>query len=376
MRRKVIVLFALFLLYLPALPAQQPAPAQTPAAAQAEVKSEEGEINGAHFRIEVPAGWDHGGLVVYCHGYEVPAVKRSFADSPNMRALRNVFLSRGFAFIMSAYAAQGWAVKEALEDTEELRRYFVGKYGQPREAYVTGHSMGGMLTVAALERYPTIYTAGLPICGPLSPALDFMNSRVFDMVITFDYFFPGVLGPLDEIRPADLQPKIREAIKASPEKAELLARRFDIDTASLPGVVNFFRSIVWELRQRAGGNPFDNRNTVYIGYGDDAALNRGVKRFAADPRAQAYLREYYTPTGHISVPVLTIHTTFDPLVPARDVNYYNVTTKIAGTQSLFVEKFVEARGHCAVNAAQTGAGFDALLSWVHDGKKPAPGEIK
>lgn len=70
----------------------------------------------------------------------------------------------------------------------------------------------------------------------------------------------------------------------------------------------------------------------------------------------------------------TVHTTHDQLVPARDVSYYRVLTGIAGTQDLFVAKFVDARGHCTISPAQTGAAFDALLAWVREHKRPAAGE--
>jgi alpha-beta hydrolase superfamily lysophospholipase len=379
----MMLLFLLVVVSLPALQAQQTASAQAPVvapaatAAQAAAKTEEGEINGARFRIDLPANWNRGGLVMYCHGYQVPNSPPLDLESVAVRALRDVFLSRGYAFAMSHYASQGWAVKEAIEDTEALRRYFVARYGRPRETFVTGHSMGGLLTIATLERYPESYAGAMPLCGPLSPALDFFNSRVFDMVVTFDYFFPGTLGPLDNIRPDDYQKKIAEAVKAQPEKAAMFARRFELaGPDELPNVVGFFLVIVAELRYRLGANPFDNHNTVYSGFGDDAAVNRGVKRFTADPRAQAYLREYYTPTGRIAVPVLTVHTTYDPLVPARDVNYYNVTAGLAGAQNLFVEKFVEAKGHCAISAPRIASAFDALLAWVHEGKRPPAGEIQ
>jgi len=83
-------------------------------------------------------------------------------------------------------------VKQAIEDTEALRRHFVSKYGRPRETFVTGHSMGAVITITTLERYPEIYAGAMPMCGPLSPALDFLEERVFDMLATFEYYFPGV----------------------------------------------------------------------------------------------------------------------------------------------------------------------------------------
>ena len=357
----------------------QGSPISQAAALQAEQKVETGQLNGARFHIEVPANWNQG-LVLYCHGYQVVGTPPSNWESAQAKAWREVFLSRGFAIAQSEYSTQGWAVKEAVEDTEALRRYFVTKYGRPRETFVTGHSMGGHISIATIERYPEVYDGAMPLCGPLSPALDFFADRVFDMLVTFEYFFPGAVGSPLEI-PADAKfslggsDKVRAAIKAAPEKAAMFARRYNLTVNELPGVLSFFQAILKELQQRTGGNAFDNRNTIYSGFDDDAAVNRGVKRYAADPKAREYIRQHYTPTGRISDPVLTVHTTYDQLVPARDISYYQVTAGIAGTQDLFVAKFVVARGHCNFTPAQTGAAFDALLAWVREHKRPSSGEI-
>jgi pimeloyl-ACP methyl ester carboxylesterase len=349
-------------------------------AGKSEAKVETGEISGAAFRIEVPAAWNKG-LVMYCHGYDLAGTPPPNWNDPQAKPVRDVFLSRGYAFAQSAYRTKGWAVKEAIEDTEALRRYFVSKYGLTRETFITGHSMGAVITIATLERYPEIYAGGMPLCGPLSPALDFLEDRVFDMLAMFEYYFPRTIGS-----PVDVPPdfkfsvtgsdKVREALKASPEKAAMFAKRYNVALIELPGVMSFWQAIVKELKQRTGGNPFDNRNTIYSGFDDDAAVNRGVKRYAADPKAREYVRQYYTPTGRVSDPVLTVHTTHDPLVPARDVVYYDVTSGVAGTSDLFVARFVVASGHCNISPQRTAAAFDSLLSWVHEHKRPASGEIQ
>ncbi|MGE0885693.1 MAG: DUF6351 family protein [Blastocatellales bacterium] len=340
-------------------------------------KVENGTINGAAFRIEMPASWNKG-LVMYCHGYQVAGTANNF-ENQRAQALRNVFLSRGFAFAESAYSAQGWAVKEAVEDTEALRRYFVGKHGKPNETIVLGHSMGGAITLATIEKYPEVYDGALPMCGPLNATLNGFQERIFDMLVTFDFLFPNVVGPLTDLpQGAKLdQAKARAAIEAVPEKAEMFAKHFSLSSkAELPGVLAFWYEIVRELQVRTGGNPFDNRNTIYDGFDDDVALNRGIKRYAADAKAREYLRQHYSPTGRIADPVLTIHTTYDQLIPGRFVSQYDEFARLAGTQDLFVVKFVVAKGHCNFTPAQTGSAFDELLNWIRDKKRPATGEIK
>lgn len=345
--------------------------AQTPA----EAKVEAGTLNGANFRIEIPAKWNKG-LVMYCHGYALAG------SQPNLdggQPMRDAFLSRGFAIAQSAYSVQGWAVKEAVEDTEALRRYFVAKYGKPNETFVTGHSMGGVITLATIEKYPDVYDGALPMCGPLNVSLNGLQERVFDMLVTFDFLFPNVIGSLANVPVAAKldQAKVKAAVDAAPDKAAIYLRRYSLASASeLPGVLAFWYEINRELQQRAGGNPFDNRNTIYDGFDDDVALNRGVKRYAADAKAREYLRQYYAPTGRIADPVLTLHTTYDQLIPGRYVSQYEEFARVAGTQDLFVAKFVVAKGHCNFTPAQTGAAFDALLLWAREHKRPGAGEVK
>lgn len=347
------------------------------ASQDASSKVESGTLNGAAFRIEIPAQWNKG-LVMYCHGYALAGTQPNF-DNPRQKTLREVFLAHGFAFAESAYSVQGWAVKEAVEDTEALRRYFVAKYGKPAETFVTGHSMGGVITLATIEKYPEIYDGALPMCGPLNVSLNGLQERIFDMLATFDFLFPGIAGSLVNLpKGARLdQVKVKAALEAAPAKAQVFAKRYSIASVTeLPGVLAFFYEINRELQERAGGNPFDNRNTLYDGFDDDAALNRGVKRYAADAKAREYLRQHNSPTGRISDPVLTIHTTYDQLVPGRYVSEYDNFARLAGTQDLFVAKFVVANGHCNFTAPQTAAAFDELLKWARERKRPEAGEIK
>ena len=347
------------------------AAAQNPPAAPA---VETGTINGAPFYIEVPANWNKG-LVMYAHGYTVAGDKPPDHASQRIKAFHDIFLSRGFAFAASDYSVQGWAIKEAIEDTEALRRYFASKYGQPAETYVTGHSMGGHITMAIVERYPEAYQGALPMCGPLGAAIDFLTAGPFDMLVTFEAMFPGTIGSPYEPR-RDTGKKAETAMAADPERAARYAQHYDRTVAQVPGTLSLFHAIVGELKSRAGGEPFDNRNRIYSGFGDDAAFNRTVKRYAANPAAREYLRQYATPTGRISDPVLTIHTTSDNLVLGHDVSAYDVPAALAGTSEKFVARFVEANGHCNFTPAQTAAAFDALLAWARDGKRPEPGEQK
>jgi alpha-beta hydrolase superfamily lysophospholipase len=339
-----------------------------------------GHLGGAAYRIDIPRGWT-GGLVLYAHGYEVPGAPPSLRR-PQTAAMREVFLSRGFAVAQSDYRAQGWAVAEGVGDTEALRRSLIGKYGRPGRTFLVGQSMGAHIAIATMERHGAAYDGALVLCAPLTPALDFMSEQLFDLLVTVDALVPGALpaapaGLADPTAPRMVDAAVLEStLQRAPQASDALARRFGIRPTDLRNVIAYYYLIVKELQQRAGGNPFDNTGTVYSGFGDDTELNRRVRRYSADRRAVEYLRTNYSPSGQISDPVLSLHTTYDPIVAPRFANGYARITEVAGTQEHFVGRFVAADGHCAINTAQIGAAFDVLQLWAKSGARPAGGEMR
>lgn len=335
-------------------------------------KVETGELNGAAFRIDVPEQW-RGALIIYCHGYS--PVPGKFADQkPN--PMVNALVRQGFAVAASGYAAGGWAIEEAMQDTQALLRYFRAKYGAPKETYVMGHSMGGFLTMALLERFPNDYDGGLALCGPLASATWFIRRYTFDLRVVFDYYFPGALPPPDKV-PAEytMTPALNEktlgVLDGKPAAAEAMRRYSGIRTnKELANTLVFFTYILKDLQQRGGGNPFDNRGIIYGGTGEDDAVNDGVKRYAADPRAAEYVRTWYTPTGHLERPMLAIHTTYDPLVPPEVPNHYQAIAQQAGSADLFVQHYVKHAGHCAILPDEIGRGLEQLRAWKQKGERP------
>ena len=222
-------------------------------------------------------------------------------------------------------------------------------------------------------------TGGLALCGPLASASWFMERRPFDMRVVFDHYFPGGLPNPIKI-PADFaispakNTEVEKLLDAKPEQAAAMRRwaglRNNKETAA---TLVFFTYLLKELEARAGGNPFDNRNTIYEGTDDDNALNDRVARYRSEPRAMAYLKQYYTPTGHLTRPMLAIHTTYDPLVPPWTPNMYQTLAERAGSDQLFVQQYVKHAGHCAILPAEIGRGFQQLRQWSAAGTRPPSG---
>ncbi len=336
----------------------------------AEPKIEIGEINGANFRIDVPENWN-GALVMYCHGYNPSA--GNFDPAKPSTILNSL---PGYAVAQSGYSAGGWAIQEAVADTEALRRYFARKYGAPKETYVTGHSMGGFLTMTLLEQFPNSYDGGLALCGPLAPAAWFMARRVFDMAVVFAYYFPDALPAPDNV-PSDYtaskeqSARIERLLDDKPDAAAAFRRYTNIKTnKEAAATIVFFTYILKDLRQRGGGNPFDNRNTIYDGTPDDNAVNDGVKRYESNARAAEYVRTWYTPSGKLTRPMLAIHTTYDPLVPPWVPDQYQTIAELGGGASMFVQQYVKRDGHCAFAQQEIAQGFAQLREWKAKGVRP------
>ncbi len=114
-------------------------------------------------------------------------------------------------------------------------------------------------------------------------------------------------------------------------------------------------------------------NTIYSGFGPVEGLNETIPRYAADPGAFACLQAHYTPTGRLEDPVIAIHTTYDPGVAPRWPNTYSMTVALAGNDRWFVQKWVEAEGHCNIVPGLIAEAFDELRAWVTDGTRPEPG---
>ena len=336
----------------------------------AESRTEQGEIYGAKYYIEIPENWK-GGLVMFCHGYDAKPslVGHSKQIEP--------FLEQGYAVAQSGYSRGGWAVEEAISDTENLRAYFVKKHGEPKETYVSGASMGGHISLTLIEQLPDVYDGALPLCGEVAPAYTFMKQHVFDLVIQFNHYFPGVLPALSKL-PKDYQrskgktEEIEKALGQNPIAAQLLRQHAAVPTnAALAPVVDFFTEILAELKGRTGGNSFDNRNTVY-GNGDPK-LNAGVERLEAELQAAGYVRLYSNLSGKLAKPVVAIQTTFDPLIPPWVTNYYANLVEQNGRIHLFVQKLVDHNGHCNISPAEIGQGFRELREWKGGGPRPAAG---
>jgi len=130
------------------------------------------------------------------------------------------------------------------------------------------------------------------------------------------------------------------------------------------------------VQKRTGGaNPFGNIEARYRGSADDAALNAGVLRYAADARAVAEFGADSDPSGRIDVPVLTVHGIHDATAFVELQHSFGQTMAAAGRADKLVQTYSDDREHSYLSDASYVALLQALQDWIAQGRKPTPAVI-
>ena len=327
-----------------------------------------GELENARYKIYIPENWN-GGLVMYAHGYESIGEEGEIFDEV-IDDFMQIFTSRGFAYAASNFRRQGLVIKDGIDDTEALRAYFSKKYGKPNLCFITGHSMGGIISLASVEKFPAFYDGALPLCGWLAPVYSLMK-RALDMLVIYDYLFAKNNGRILDEKAFIEQDRIKAQIDKKQKLATLFGTHFMIKVDHLAEVISFNQFVIKEIISWLGGLPSGNIQTIYSGFGDlDERINKNVKRYEANSFAEEYYIQNFSPTGELFDPVLALHTTYDELLPVSNYEYYEQVTKIKHSSHYYAQQYIMAKGHCEFSISDIDKSFDQLLAWIEDGKHP------
>jgi hypothetical protein len=385
-----------------AAPQAQACPSELPAGTRC-YTGEDG--HGAFYWMALPAGWERGVLVMHAHGGPADTGPAKLERSEEDLRRWAITVKAGHAWAGSTYRRGGYGITMAAEDTERLRNIFVQHFGAPRRTLLHGQSYGAGVASKAAELYATVdgrpgpYDGVLLTSGVLgggAVAYDFrLDLRVVYQQVCHNHprpdepAYPLWQGlPLDStLTRAELAARVDActgvrkpaAQRTEQQKANLatILQVIRIPEGSLIGHLNWatwlFRDLV-QLRLD-GRNPFGNVGARYQGSADDAALNAGVARYAADPQAVAALARDSAPTGQVRVPVLTLHAIHDPTAFVELESAYRETLEAAGQGERLVQTFSEESEHSYLGDAQYPALFAALLDWIDQGVKPTPTSV-
>jgi hypothetical protein len=379
--------------------------------------------DGAKYKIQVPANWNCT-LFLYSHGYVTPGSNNPAADvgDPVTGAW---LLSHGYALAGSSYATTGWAIQQALPDQISTLNVFDQQVGTPAQTIAWGHSLGGIITAGLIQDFPGRFTAALPMCGVLAGGVATWNAGL-DGAFAFQQLIDPSVQLVNITNPGANLTGAEQAAAAAQQTPQGRARlALSAALGDLPGWFtplspepaagdfaaqenNQFRweanvdfpfgfALRAELEARAGGNPSGNTGVNYVVQlaksvdrrevralyraaglnlkSDLAALN-SAPRISANPAAVSYLNQNISFNGHLSMPVLTMHTTGDGLVVPENERAYASVVRRAGDSRLLRQVFVSRAGHCAFTPAETISAAQALLGrlatghWDNDALRP------
>lgn len=396
-----------------------------------------GEIDGAAYEIRLPTTWN-GTLLLYSHGYRAAEPSPPDYRAPETDAVvastddtATALLAAGYALAGSAYAKNGWAVRDGVSAGEKLHDFFVRKVGRPDRVYVWGDSLGGLITQTLAEEHPDWVSGAVPLCGVLGGAT--LN---FDVGLDVSFAVKTLLYPDMKVTG---YASYAEA-KATYEEAQrrILAATRDI-TGGIPklllisalvdgprqtgrfdgssvtsGVSAIVETVLtglafsttgrYELEQRVGGNPSTNGGADYgarVSPAETATIDavsagsvaRNVAALAAAPRVRAdadartAADRLGNPTGRLKDPTITLHTAADPLVLVQNESVFGERVNAArGRTADLVQAFTVApsrysapapygAGHCNFTTASRTGVITALDRWVRTGQIPSADDL-
>ena len=355
--------------------------------------------NGAYYWIAIPEHWNHV-LVVHSHGG--PSLKTPTPEDPLSDLGRfSVTVAEGFAWAGSSYRHAGYGVRDAAQDTDNLRQLFWAKFGRPQYTLLHGQSWGANVAAKTAELYgkdaagKPVYDGVVLTSGVLGGGTLSYDFRV-DLRVVYEYYCKNHPAPSEPAYPlwqglpADSKLKVHdldERINACtgvdlPAAGRSMAQNralanilavIHIPERTLASHMNWatftFRDLV--QRQLHGENPFSNMGVRYVGSDDDDALNVGVERFAADPKGARDLAYDSDLSGLLIVPTVTLHAEDDPTAFVELESVFHDTVVKAGREALLVQSFTDEHEHSKLATPEYAAVFRAMMKWVADGRKPS-----
>jgi hypothetical protein len=349
-----------------------------------------GRHDKAFYTIVVPDAWN-GELVIWNHGFSLAPIG-PVSDLGPLWALQ---LAEGYAVAASSYQMPGWALFKSNEDLQSMYEAFVERFGRPQRVFVTGASLGGIVTAAAVEEAELGPVAGaLSLCGPLAGSRNWDGA--LDLRLGYDAicasvpgaFLPGGAEGLPAgstlsstqlalavhacfgiLAPAPMRTPAQQARLAAFMDLMHIPENFVLTDM---GYATFAMSdLVHDRRKLKGRLGVGNENVTY----EDGAIDSAIERVSPHPGAAHRLQERYTPTGRVGgTKIVSLHTDKDGLVVIENESEY---ASVVPASNLTTAVAIEAvPSHCGFTGAELAASWESLRGWVAGGPQPTATSIQ
>ena len=364
-----------------------------------------GVLGGAEYRIEVPANWN-GKLVMYAHGYAGTGTALNVSNP----SIRRHLIQQGYAWAASSYSKNYYDVRAGVEDTNKLALNFnaitaaAGRtLAAPSRIYITGHSMGGHITGAAIEAEAAStainkvrYHGAVPMCGVMG------DTELFNQFSAVQVVAQALAGQasVPTAQWATISGSVTAALFNNfPSEPTATGQQFVSALQNITGGPRplFARGLAFggsfgQMWGALGGDGtingillssvLDTRAYTYTIDGDSAAssaLNAAAQKLVPVADANRLRRDglRWIPqiNGQISIPVVSIHTLGDLFVPFSMQQTYRLRVNAKGNGGWLVQRAIRGASHCDFTVAEQVDAFEAMVAWERDGIKPSGDDV-
>lgn len=375
-----------------------------------------GSLNGAPYRIRVPAVWN-GTLLVWVHGYRDKADHAGEVDNRNAElapsaALEAPLLAQGFALAGSAFRDNGWVIDQGLHDTKDLVEFFRDTIALPDRTILGSASFSSLIAYESMTKFAGLYDGAIAACGAGAGATRTWDSTA-DLLTAYDTVFgiPPVWGSTADTRD-DLDFETEVLTKLAPELSNVANfPKFEFirlvagtpgrgltpppPPAFFPGWVlsdMFFATEARaELERRARGPVAQTAGHVYaldpseIAYLGSLGLPPAVVEawlttmnarppIVAPFPSRNYLERNGDFNGNFNDPVLTVHTVLDPLIPVSHEAALADTVR-PDRQDFLFQTYTTGVGHCNFTGPQLLTTIAAMDQWLRTGVRPTAAQF-
>jgi hypothetical protein len=276
-----------------------------------------------------------------------------------------------------------------------------------------------MITAGLVQRFPDRFSGAMPMCGVLAGGVGIWNTGLdggfaFQNLLGFGSGLQlvNITDPITNLTIGETVLALAQATPQGQARIALTAALADVPgwfnpTSPEPGRTDYtsreVNQFLWlqqvdfpfqlafraELEARAGGNPSFNTGVNYreqlahsidhaevqalyqkAGLSLDADLDvlDQAARVSANPASLTFLAQNIIYNGEIPIPVLTLHTTGDGLVPFENEQAYAAVVRKANNGPLLRQTFVSRAGHCAFTPAEHLAALQSLITRLDMGR--------
>lgn len=364
-----------------------------------------GVLGGAGYHVEVPKNWN-GKLVMYAHGYAGTGAAVGVSDP----AIRRYLVQNGYAWAASSYSKNYYDVRAGVEDTNALALEFTNiaaknsrPLAAPTKIYITGVSMGGHITAAAIEDetqataiHKVKYNGAVPMCGVVG------DTELFNEFAAMQVTAQALAGlpnyPTDKW--ADINTLVTSTLFTTfpsvptAKGAKYLSVLKNITGGDRPmfdlgiafgGVFGYAWGVFGSDGTVSGllnKNVLDTNAYTYTIAGDVAgstALNATVLKLTAATDANRLrtdgLRWIPKVNGEFKIPVVSIHTLGDLYVPFSMEQTYQKRVAAKGNSAWLVQRAIRGVSHCDFTVAEQATAFDDMVNWERGGAKPGGDDV-